>query len=196
MTYPESFRMHIMFDFLKNLFKKDTTEETKTTTAEAPKAEVKETAKTFKLVAPMTGKSIPLSETPDPVFAQKMAGDGLAMLPEADVVVAPADGELSLVFNTKHAFAMTLENGVELLVHIGIETVTLNGEGFEQLAEAGTKVKAGDPIIKIDREFIKSKGLPLTTPVLITNPDILKSITPVENVATVAGETTVLEYTM
>lgn len=195
MTYPESFRMHIMFEFLKNLFKKNTTEETKTTT-EAPKAEVKETAKTFKLVAPMTGKSIPLSETPDPVFAQKMAGDGLAMLPEADVVVAPADGELSLVFNTKHAFAMTLENGVELLVHIGIETVTLNGEGFEQLAEAGTKVKAGDPIIKIDREFIKSKGLPLTTPVLITNPDILKSITPVENVATVAGETTVLEYTM
>lgn len=196
MTYPESFRMHIMFEFLKNLFKKNTTEETKTTTTEAPKAEVKETAKTFKLVAPMTGKSIPLSETPDPVFAQKMAGDGLAMLPEADVVVAPADGELSLVFNTKHAFAMTLENGVELLVHIGIETVTLNGEGFEQLAEAGTKVKAGDPIIKIDREFIKSKGLPLTTPVLITNPDILKSITPVENVATVAGETTVLEYTM
>ena len=196
MTYPESFRMHIMFEFLKNLFKKNTTEETKTTTTEAPKAEVKETAKTFKLVAPMTGKSIPLSETPDPVFAQKMAGDGLAMLPEADVVVAPADGELSLVFNTKHAFAMTLENGVELLVHIGIETVTLNGEGFEQLAEAGTKVKAGDPIIKIDREFIKSKGLPLTTPVLITNPDILKSITPVENVATVAGETTILEYTM
>ena len=185
-----------MFEFLKNLFKKNTTEETKTTTTEAPKAEVKETAKTFKLVAPMTGKSIPLSETPDPVFAQKMAGDGLAMLPESDVVVAPADGELSLVFNTKHAFAMTLENGVELLVHIGIETVTLNGEGFEQLAEAGTKVKAGDPIIKIDREFIKSKGLPLTTPVLITNPDILKSITPVENVATVAGETTVLEYTM
>ena len=125
-----------------------------------------------------------------------MAGDGLAMLPEADVVVAPADGELSLVFNTKHAFAMTLDNGVELLVHIGIETVTLNGEGFEQLAEAGTRVKAGDPIIKIDREFIKSKGLPLTTPVLITNVDKLKSITPVENVATVAGETTVLEYTI
>ena len=185
-----------MFGFLKNLFKKETTQDVKEPAQEAPKAETKEEVKTFKLVAPITGKSLPLSETPDPVFAQKMAGDGLAMLPEADVVVAPADGELSLVFNTKHAFAMTLENGVELLVHIGIETVTLNGEGFEQLAEAGTKVKAGDPIIKIDREFIKSKGLPLTTPVLITNPDILKSITPVENVATVAGETTVLEYTM
>lgn len=187
-----------MFEFLKNLFKKNTTEETTTTTntTEAPKAAAEESVKTFKFVAPATGKSLPLSETPDPVFAQKMAGDGLAMLPEADVIVAPADGELTLVFNTKHAFAMTLDNGVELLVHIGIETVTLNGEGFEQLAEAGTRVKAGDPIIKIDREFIKSKGLPLTTPVLITNPDILKSITPVENVETVAGETTVLEYTM
>ena len=144
----------------------------------------------------MSGKSIPLSETPDPVFAQKMAGDGLAMDPASDTIVAPADGELTLVFNTKHAFAITLDNGVELLVHIGIETVSLNGEGFEQLAEQGTKVKAGDPIIKIDREFIKSKGLPLITPVLITNPDILKSISPIENIETVAGETTILEYTM
>lgn len=188
-----------MFEFLKNLFKKNnennTTKVEETTEVKsAPAAE--ETAKTFKLVAPITGKTLPLSETPDPVFAQKMAGDGLAMEPTGDVVVAPADGELTLVFNTKHAFAITLENGVELLVHIGIETVSLNGEGFEQLAEQGTKVKAGDPIIKIDREFIKSKGLPLTTPVLITNVDKLKSITPVENVATVAGETTVLEYTI
>ena len=118
------------------------------------------------------------------------------MDPDDDIIVAPADGELTLVFNTKHAFAMTLDNGIELLVHIGIETVSLNGEGFEQLAEAGTKVKAGTPIIKVDREFVKSKNLPLITPVLITNPDILKSITPVENVNTVAGETTILEYTL
>ena len=180
-----------MFGFLKNLFKKDT--ENNSTKIEETKTE---SAKTFKLVAPITGKSLPLSETPDPVFAQKMAGDGLAIEPTGDVIVAPADGELTLVFNTKHAFAITADNGVELLVHIGIETVSLNGEGFEQLVEQGTKVKAGDPIIKIDREFIKSKELPLTTPVLITNPDILKSISPVENVETVAGETTVLEYTL
>lgn len=150
----------------------------------------------LRLVAPVNCKSLPLSEVPDPVFAQKMAGDGLAMDPDDDIIVAPADGELTLVFNTKHAFAMTLDNGIELLVHIGIETVSLNGEGFEQLAEAGTKVKAGTPIIKVDREFVKSKNLPLITPVLITNPDILKSITPVENVNTVAGETTILEYTL
>ncbi|MBZ9693041.1 PTS sugar transporter subunit IIA [Clostridium cagae] len=150
----------------------------------------------LKLVAPITGKAIPLSEVPDPVFAQKMAGDGLAIEPSDNVAVAPADGELTLVFNTKHAFAMTLANGTELLVHIGIETVSLNGEGFEQLVEQGTKVKAGTPIIKFDREFIKSKGLPLITPVLITNVDTLKSIKATENVDTVAGETSIIEYTL
>ena len=144
----------------------------------------------------VAGKSIPLSEVPDPVFAQKMAGDGIAIDTTGDTIVAPADGELTLVFKTKHAFALTLENGVELLVHIGIETVGLEGEGFEQLVEQGAKVKAGTPIIKIDRELIKSKGLSLITPILITNPDILGTITPVENIDTIAGETTVIEYTV
>lgn len=125
-----------------------------------------------------------------------MAGDGIAIDTTGDTIVAPADGELTLVFKTKHAFALTLENGVELLVHIGIETVGLEGEGFEQLVEQGAKVKAGTPIIKIDRELIKSKGLSLITPILITNPDILGTITPVENIDTIAGETTVIEYTV
>ena len=91
---------------------------------------------------------------------------------------------------------MTLENDIEILVHIGIETVSLNGEGFEQLVEQGTTVKAGTPIIKIDREFIKSKGLSLVTPVLITNPDITKSIDTKIGIDVVAGETTVLEYSI
>lgn len=187
-----------MFDFLKNLFNKTTENNSQTSTKDVTNtaSTTKKNIGTFKLVAPVNGKSIPLSETPDPVFAQKMAGDGLAIEPTGNVIVAPADGELTLVFKTKHAFAMTLENGVELLVHIGIETVSLNGEGFEQLTQQGTKVKAGDPIIKIDREFIKSKELPLTTAVLITNPDILQSITPVENIETTAGETVILEYTL
>ncbi|MDS0527279.1 PTS glucose transporter subunit IIA [Clostridium sp. SHJSY1] len=146
------------------------------------------------LVAAVNGKVVPLSEVPDPVFAQKMAGDGVAIDPTGDVVVAPADGELALVFNTKHAFALTLDNGIELLVHIGVDTVSLNGEGFEQLAQQGAKVKAGTPIIKIDREFIKSKGFSLMTPVLITNPDILTSIDPIENIDSVAGETPIVNY--
>ena len=148
------------------------------------------------LVAICDGKVMPLSEVPDPVFSQKMAGDGVAIEPTSDVIVAPADGELSLVFNTKHAFAMTLENGIELLVHVGLETVSLNGEGFEQLAEAGQKIKAGTPILKIDRDFIKSKGLPLITPILITNPDSTKSITGKEGTDAKAGSTVVLEYSL
>lgn len=146
------------------------------------------------LVAPISGKAIPLSEVPDPVFAEELAGKGMAIIADGDVVVAPADGELTLVFKTKHAFAMTLENGLELLVHIGLETVSLDGEGFEQLVEQGTKVKAGTPLIKINRELIKSKGLSLATPVLITNPDETKTINPVVTGSVVAGESVVINY--
>lgn len=148
------------------------------------------------LVAPVSGKTLPLSEVPDPVFAQKMAGDGLAIIPEDDLIVAPVDGELILIFSTKHAFAMKTDDGIEVLVHIGLDTVTLNGEGFEQLIEAGKRVKAGTPIIKINREFIKSKDLSLISPVLITNSDNLKSITPLENIETIAGKTIILQYTV
>lgn len=147
-------------------------------------------------VAPVNGKVIELSEVPDPVFAQKMAGDGVAIDTTGDIIVAPCDGELSLIFKTKHAFAMTLDNGIEILVHIGIETVSLKGEGFKQLVEQGTKVKAGTPIIKIDRNFIKSKGLSLITPILITNPDRVKSIDKKINMDAIAGETIIMEYSL
>ena len=175
-----------MVNFFKKLFGK----------SETNNVEAKESAPKNALVAVADGDLIPLSEVPDPVFAGKMAGEGAAIMIKGDTVVAPADGELSLVFNTKHAFAMTLENGVELLVHVGLETVSLNGEGFEQLAEAGQKIKAGTPILKIDREFIKSKGLPLITPILITNPDSTKSITGKEGTDAKAGSTVVLEYSL
>lgn len=147
-------------------------------------------------VAPVNGKVIELSEVPDPVFAQKMAGDGVAIDTTGDIIVAPCDGELSLIFKTKHAFAMTLDNGIEILVHIGIETVSLKGEGFKQLVEQGTKVKAGTPIIKIDRNFIKSKGLSLITPVLITNPDRVKAIDKKINMDAIAGKTIIMEYSL
>lgn len=150
--------------------------------------------KDSKFLAPVDGKVINLSEVPDPVFAEKMAGDGVAIDTTGNTIVAPCDGELSLVFQTNHAFAMTLKDGVELLVHIGIDTVSLNGEGFERLAEPGTKVKAGTPIIKIDREFITSKGISLITPVLITNVDSVKDITPVVGINVSAGVDTILTY--
>lgn len=130
----------------------------------------------LKLVAPVTGNAIDLSKVPDPVFAQKMAGDGIAIDLTGETIVAPADGTLTLVFKTKHAFAMTLDNGIELLVHIGIDTVSLDGEGFEQLTSEGDIVKAGTPIIKINKDLILEKGFSLITPVLITNPDVVSEL--------------------
>ena len=170
-----------MANFFKKLFGKSTNE----TKVELPNNV---------LLAVADGDAIPLSEVPDQVFSQKLAGDGAAIMVKGDTIVAPASGELTLVFKTKHAFAITLENGIELLVHIGIDTVELNGEGFEQLVEQGTKVKAGTPIIKIDREFILSKGLSLATPVLISNVDSVKSITAVKDGSVVAGESTVVTF--
>lgn len=132
--------------------------------------------KKYSLIAPISGKIMNLSEVPDQVFAEKMAGDGIAIDSTGDLVVAPADGVLTLIFRTNHAFGITLDNGLELLVHIGLDTVALNGEGFERIAVEGTNVKAGDPIIKINREFLISKGCNLITPLLITNVDNISDI--------------------
>ncbi|MPQ44490.1 PTS sugar transporter subunit IIA [Clostridium tarantellae] len=150
--------------------------------------------KELKLIAPVDGTTIDLSKVPDEVFAGKMAGDGVAIDPIGETIVAPADGELSLIFKTNHAFAMTLDNGVELLVHIGVDTVSLNGEGFERLIEPGVKVKAGTPIIKINKDFILSKGLSLATPILITNVDMVKDLVPTINKSVTAGNDVVLTY--
>ncbi|WP_238917194.1 PTS glucose transporter subunit IIA [Clostridium sp. YIM B02555] len=140
------------------------------------------------LLAPADGAAIDLSKVPDPVFAQKMAGDGIAIDITGDTIVAPADGTVSMIFKTKHAFALSLDNGIELLIHIGIDTVSLKGDGFEQLVEEGTSVKAGTPIIKIDRDFILKEGFSLISPVLITNPDIVSEIVTMVDKNVIAGQ--------
>lgn len=146
------------------------------------------------LVAPISGKTVDITTVPDAVFAEKMAGDGLAIDPTGDTVVAPADGELTMLFGTKHAFGMTLDKGVQILVHIGLDTVSLNGEGFTALKNQGDMVKKGEPIVKIDRELIQSKGLSLITPVVFTDMDVLKSFEAQLGIDVTAGETTVLTY--
>jgi glucose-specific phosphotransferase system IIA component len=130
--------------------------------------------KNFKLTAPVSGEVMELSCVPDGIFAAKMAGDGIAINSTGDIVVAPADGEISLIFKTNHAFCMTLDNGMELLIHIGIDTVALCGEGFERLVNEGARVKAGDPIIKIDRNSELLRKYSLITPIIITNMDSFK----------------------
>lgn len=146
------------------------------------------------ILSPISGKVVDLAKVPDQIFAEKIAGDGVAINSTDNIVVAPADGVIVLIFETNHAFAMILENEIELLVHIGIDTVELNGAGFKRLVEEGTKVKAGEPIIKVDREFIEEKGYSLVTPVLITNPDRLKSINYNTDTVVQAGKDTVIFY--
>lgn len=148
----------------------------------------------LKLFAPVAGKTMNLSQVPDEVFAQKMAGDGLAIDSIGDVIVAPTDGEISLIFKTNHAFAMLLPNGVQLLVHIGIDTVSLNGEGFQRLVEPGTKVKAGTPVIKINRDSIINRGFSLITPLLITNVELIKDINVNTGSLVKEGSDIVLKY--
>ena len=150
--------------------------------------------KSLEIIAPISGKVIDLSEVPDKVFAEKMAGDGVGIDSTGDTVVAPVDGTVVLIFKTNHAFAMRLDNGIELLIHIGIDTVELEGVGFERLIEEGSKVKMGEPVIKIDRSFITQKGYSLVTPVLITNPDKLKEIKYNTNLTADAGKQTVITY--
>ena len=152
--------------------------------------------KSLTVVAPISGKTIDLSEVPDPVFAQKMAGDGIAIDSTGDTVVAPCDGTISLIMDSKHAFAITTSSGIELLVHVGLETVSLNGEGFEVLQTVNTKVTAGTPILKLDRSFIESKGICLITPVLIANPDKLKELNNVVNADVTCGKDVVMKCTL
>ena len=148
----------------------------------------------FKLVAPIDGKVITLDKVPDEIFSQKMAGDGVAIETIGDLVVAPADGELTFIFKTNHAFGISLDNGVELLIHVGIDTVNLAGEGFERLVYEGQRVKAGDPIIRIKRDFILERGCSLIVPILITNVDSVNIYNRVIYKYVKAGKDTILEY--
>lgn len=149
--------------------------------------------KPLTIIAPISGKTINLSDVPDPVFAEKMAGDGIAIDSTGDIVVAPCDGTISLIMDSGHAFAITTNSGLELLVHVGLETVSLNGEGFEILQSANAKVTAGTPILKLDRTFIESKGISLITPVLIVNHDKLEELVPIVNAEVSCGKDVVMK---
>ncbi|MBM7642332.1 glucose-specific phosphotransferase system IIA component [Streptococcus loxodontisalivarius] len=123
------------------------------------------------IVAVADANLVPLEKVDDPVFSQKLMGDGVAFDLESDFITAPSNGELTTVFPTGHAFGITRKDGVEMLVHIGINTVELNGQGFDVLCKSGETVRAGQPIIRINREEIHQKGYDTTTMLIITNPN-------------------------
>ena len=122
------------------------------------------------LYAAQTGTAIPLEKVPDDVFSQKVMGEGVAVIPDDTLVVAPAAGEVAVVAETKHAYAIVAEDGTEILIHIGLETVNLQGKGFEALVKPGDKVQIGTPLCKVDESLVKGET-PLYTPMIITNAD-------------------------
>lgn len=121
------------------------------------------------IVAITEGDLLPLTEVNDETFSKKMLGDGVAFKLDSDFICAPANGELTTLFPTGHAFGITTKEGIELLVHIGIDTVNLKGEGFDVLVEQGEEVRAGEPIVRVDREKITAAGYDLTTMLILTN---------------------------
>ena len=121
------------------------------------------------LVSPADGDIVQLEEVPDEVFSAKLAGDGIALMPRSNTFVAPVSGVVSKIFSTNHAFSIRTSSDLEVMVHIGLDTVELNGEGFKALAKEGDKVSVGKPIISADLAFIESKGKPIITPIVVNH---------------------------
>ena len=119
----------------------------------------------------MAGTVVPLEEVPDPTFAQGILGQGAAILPAEGRVTAPADGTIDVMFDTGHAVSMTTADGAEVLIHVGIDTVQLNGQHYKACCKAGDRVKKGDLLIEFDPEAVKAAGYETVTPVIICNTD-------------------------
>lgn len=148
------------------------------------------------LLAPLTGKVVALEKVPDQTFSEKMMGDGLAIEPTDGKVVAPVDGEVVVTFPTKHAVGLKTASGIELLIHVGLETVHMDGEGFDMHVEQGDKVKAGDLLLTFDLQLIKKKAASHITPVIITNGDLVQDDGKTSDSTVIAGESTLLEVTL
>lgn len=126
----------------------------------------------MEILAPITGRVVPLKEVPDEVFSEGMAGEGAAILPsEGGEVVAPISGELAKLFQGGHAFGIVTDGGMELIVHLGLDTIELQGKGFDKLAVEGDRVEAGQPIVRFDLPAVRSTGYNPVTPVVVANAD-------------------------
>ena len=123
--------------------------------------------KCSKILSPMTGEAVGLGEVPDPVFSRKIVGDGMAVIPSEGKLLSPVDGEIISVADTKHAYGLRTAEGLELLIHVGLETVHLNGECFQVFVKPGDKVKAGDLLAEVDMAYLKERGINPITPVLV-----------------------------
>ena len=133
----------------------------------------KETFKT-----PIKGELIAITEVNDQVFSQKMMGDGFAIIPSENTVISPLSGTVDVVFPTKHAIGIKSNTGIEFIIHIGIDTVKLNGEGFTSYVEQGQKISQGEKLVTFDLDLIKSKGYDTSVMVIFPNNDVKLNLTP------------------
>lgn len=159
-------------------------------------AEAKENgAEQKELKSILDGTVVPLEEVSDEVFSQKIMGDGVAIEPSGSVVCAPADGEITVVMQeTGHACGMKLKNGMEILIHVGVDTVSMGGDGFEILVKEGDMVKSGTPLIRFDKEKIKAAGHPCTTMLIVTEEGSASEISMHTGMEAEAGKTTVVSW--
>ncbi|MFZ2504925.1 MAG: PTS glucose transporter subunit IIA, partial [Trichococcus flocculiformis] len=151
------------------------TEEKVAETTAAPAVEEKATVATT-LRSPIAGTAIPLTQVDDAAFASEALGKGVAIEPAVGEVVSPINGKVVMVFDTKHAIGLESNEGVEILIHIGLDTVNLKGEGFTTHVKAGDLVEIGDKLVDFDIDFIKASGYKTTTPMVITNTFNYKNI--------------------
>jgi PTS system glucose-specific IIA component len=126
--------------------------------------------------APVDGEIVALESVNDAVFSQKLVGDGVAILPVSNIFTAPIDGTISKIFSTNHAYSIKSSKDLEVMVHIGLDTVDLNGAGFERLAKEGDEVKAGDEIIRVDLDALREHAKDIITPIIISDESDVKNI--------------------
>ncbi|HBW4341696.1 TPA: PTS N-acetyl glucosamine transporter subunit IIABC [Klebsiella pneumoniae] len=164
------------------------------TAAPAAKPQAVANAKTVEsLVSPITGDVVALEQVPDEAFASKAVGDGIAVKPTSNIVVAPAAGTVVKIFNTNHAFCLETNNGAEIVVHMGIDTVALEGKGFKRQVEEGTDVKAGEPILEMDLDFLNANARSMISPVVCSNSDDYSALVILASGKVVAGQTPLYE---
>lgn len=152
--------------------------------------------KEIEITSPLNGKYVKLEDIPDPVFAEKMMGEGFGVDPTDGEVVAPVAGTVMQVFPTNHAVGIKTNNGLEVLIHIGLETVAMEGKGFEGHVSEGDKVEKGDKLVTFDMDLVKSEANSTISPVIITNSDVLdsfdlKEVTDVDRADTVVASASI-----
>ncbi|WP_343192212.1 PTS glucose transporter subunit IIA [Buchnera aphidicola (Formosaphis micheliae)] len=149
-------------------------------------------SKIINIVSPISGKIIKIEKVPDKVFSKKIVGDGVAIEPTGHEILSPINGTIETIFKTLHAFSILSCDGIELLVHFGIDTINLKGKGFIQIAKESQTVKMGDKIILLDLPFLKKHSKSIITPIVISNVEKIKSIKKIFCSNAIAGQTSIM----